>query len=98
MDLVTVGLNGSGHPNEEFMHLPSRGFDVSRSHIPVAVAVAISLALTGAAFQVGKLFSRYEIERGEIIERLDRIEGTLGKLTTGIVNKPLRKSRDADRG
>ena len=91
-------INGSGHPNDDFLHLPERGFDVSRSNVPVAIAVAISLALTGAAFQIGKLFSRYEIERGEILDRLDRIEGMLGKLTTGSVNKPLRKSREADRG
>ena len=93
-----LGINGSGRQGEEFAHFPSRGFDISRSSLPLAVALALSLAMGGAAFQVGRLFSSYEIERGEILKRLDSIEGILGKLAAGSVNKPLRKSREADRG
>jgi hypothetical protein len=93
------GINGSGRSSgKDFAHFPSRGFDISRSSLPLAVALALSVAMGGAAFQVGRLFSSYETERGEILKRLDLIEGALVKLATSSVNKPLRKSRESDRG
>ena len=95
---MTGLINGSGHPKDDFLHLPTRGFDVSRSHVPIAVAVAASLALTGAAFQIGKLFSRYEIERGEILNRLDTIENKIDRILPAGTSQRLRKSHGADRG
>lgn len=91
-------VNGSGSPKDDFLHFPSRGFDVSRSSVPIAVAIAASLAIAGCAFQVGKLFSRYEIERGEILERLDKIERKIDRIVPGGLAKHLRKSREAGSG
>lgn len=91
-------LNGSGAVKDDLLHLPGRGFDVTRSTIPIVAAFALSLAIAGGAFQIGKLFSRYEIERGEILERLDTIEGKIDRILPGSASKRLRHRSEADKG
>jgi hypothetical protein len=51
--------------------------DITKSNIPLMVAVALSLAIAAAAFHVGGIFSSYQTERSEILGRLDTIEGDL---------------------
>lgn len=51
--------------------------DITKSNVPLLIAVALSLAIAAAAFHVGTLFATYEKERIDIIVRLDAIEGTL---------------------
>lgn len=81
-------LNGSGAVNATW-----EAQDITLSYVPLLVAFTIAAAVAVGAFQIGKLFSRYEIERGEILSRLDSIEDKLSKALPAVYNKSLHKKR-----
>jgi hypothetical protein len=92
--MTTESLNGSGPPREDFsVKLPTRGFDLSRGTLPLLIVFTLACGVAIGAFNIGRLFSQYEIERGSIFERLGRIEAKLDNLFPA----PLKKQKNADK-
>lgn len=65
-------------------------FDITRSHVPLLIAVVVLSAAIAAAFQLGNMFNQYR----EIFPRLDRIEASQERMEAKLgIPKALRSTR-----